>query len=132
MSILHRFSALGLCFAFVLSAMFGMFVLNDDAEAVLTRGEAGGVFVGDEIYRSSRSLSGGKLPKSLSIVLLNRGGRPFKSAVFSELFDIGASEIISIEGPSVQYDIENLSRKYPEVRFLLLAEQVTIGERLNL
>jgi len=39
--------------------MFGMLVLTDTTEGVLTRGEAGGVFVGEEIYRSSRSLSGG-------------------------------------------------------------------------
>jgi GT2 family glycosyltransferase len=84
------------------------------------------------VVGGSRSLSGGRLPKSLSILLLNRGGRPYKSAVFSDLIEIGATEILSVEGPGAQYDIEALSKKHPEVRFLLLARQVTTGERINL
>jgi len=84
------------------------------------------------VVGGTRTLAGGKLSRRLSIVLLNRGGRPYKSSVFTTLFETGASEIISVEGPSEQYDIENLSRRYPEVRFLLLAEQVTHGERVNI
>jgi hypothetical protein len=84
------------------------------------------------VVGGSRTLTGGKLSRRLSIVLLNRGGRPFKTSVFTRLFEIGASEILSVEGPSAQYDIENLSRRYPEVRFLILAEQVTDGERVNI
>lgn len=83
------------------------------------------------VVGGSRSLAGGRLPRSLSIVLLNRGGRPFKSSVFTQLFELGASEILSVEGPGAQYDIEALSRRYPEVRFLLLTSQVTQGERVN-
>jgi len=65
-------------------------------------------------------------------VLLNRGGRPFKSSVFSELLEVGASEIISVEGPAAGYDVENLARRHPEVRFLLLTEPVTTGEKVNI
>ena len=56
---LHRFSAVGLALVFVISAFAGMLFIPAEAEVVFTRGEIGGVFVGEEIYRSSRSLSGG-------------------------------------------------------------------------
>lgn len=84
------------------------------------------------VVGGTRPHSGGKLPRSLSIVLLNRGGRPFKSGVFDELSEIGAAEIISVEGPGHSYDVENLARKYPEVRFVLLDESITVGERVNI
>ena len=59
MSFLHRFSALGITMVFVLFALAGVIFVPAEAEVVFTRGEVGGVFVGEEIYRSSRSLSGG-------------------------------------------------------------------------
>ena len=84
------------------------------------------------VVGGARGVSGGKLPRSLTIALLNRGGRPFKASIFTELFELGASEIISVEGPTAQYDVENLARRFPEVRFLLLGENITIGERVNI
>ncbi|MCP4295584.1 MAG: hypothetical protein GY786_08260, partial [Proteobacteria bacterium] len=39
--------------------------------------------------------------KELSIVLLNRGGRPFRRDLFDELTGLGAVEVISIEPTSV-------------------------------
>ncbi len=39
---------------------------------------------------------------------------------------------ICIEGPNVPYDIEPLSRHYPEIRFLLLKEETSPGEKINL
>ncbi len=76
--------------------------------------------------------TGGRFPRRLTIVLMNRGGRPFKSSLFAELIEIGASEIISVEGPAAQYDVENLARRHPEVRFLLLTEPVGAGEKINI
>ena len=84
------------------------------------------------VVGGNRSISGGTLPRRLSIVLLNRGGRPFKSGLFTELFELGASELISIEGPTSAYDVENLARRHPEVRFILLTDPISIGERINI
>ncbi|MBB6479158.1 hypothetical protein [Spirochaeta isovalerica] len=87
---------------------------------------------------SSYTVIGGSKPdrerkekRGLSIVLLNRGGRPFRRDLFEELTALGALEVISIEPPSVSYDLELLTRKHAELRFVLLSENVTAGERVN-
>lgn len=72
-----------------------------------------------------------KEKRGLSIVLLNRGGRPFRRDLFDELTALGALEVISIEPPSVSYDLELLTRKHPELRFVLLSRDVSPGERVN-
>ncbi len=59
MKFLHRYSAMGIAIVFILTAFAGSIFVPAEAEVVFTRGEVGGVFVGEEIYRSSRSLSGG-------------------------------------------------------------------------
>ncbi len=73
-----------------------------------------------------------KLPASLSLIILNRGGRPFKSSTFSEIESLGFREVLSVEGPSAAYDIEALSRRFPFIKFLILHEVVSIGEKINL
>lgn len=73
---------------------------------------------------------GNSLP--LSILLLNRGGRPFRPDLFEELSRLGAREVISLEGPRRAYDVESLSRKYPGLRFVLFHEELTPGEQINI
>lgn len=70
--------------------------------------------------------------KGLSIVLLNRGGRPFRRDLFEELTALDAVEVISVEPSSVSYDLELLTRKHSELRFVLLSGDVTSGERVNI
>ncbi len=60
-----------------------------------------------------------------TLLLLNRGGRPFKSSVLSDLERLNFDEIISIEGPHMSHDVEGLSRQFPRIRFLILHEDVT-------
>jgi hypothetical protein len=74
----------------------------------------------------------GKYAFSVSIVVLNRGGRLYQHDMFTELPSHESLEIISIEGPDVAYNVENLSRKYPHVKFLLLHEKCTTGEKVNI
>jgi len=73
-----------------------------------------------------------KFPVALSLLLLNRGGRLFKHSFFTELEKLGFSEIISIEGPAVSYDVETLARKFPGIRFLVLHEAASRGEQINI
>jgi hypothetical protein len=73
-----------------------------------------------------------RTPYGFSILLLNRGGRFNRAVVFTELEKLGADEIISIEGPSVSYDVESLSRRFQSVRFLILHENTTRGEQVNI
>ncbi|MFP4267678.1 MAG: hypothetical protein ACLFQW_06745 [Spirochaetaceae bacterium] len=71
-------------------------------------------------------------PPLLSLLLLNRGGKPFRREYFRELDQLGDLEIISIEPGRGTYDVEALSRKFPKIRFLLLRTQLTRGEQINL
>ena len=70
--------------------------------------------------------------RGLSIVLLNRGGRPFRRDLFDELTGLGAIEVISIEPATVSYDLELLSRKHAELRFILLPQDISGGEKVNI
>jgi hypothetical protein len=73
-----------------------------------------------------------KFPVALTVLLLNRGGRLFRDSFFSELERFGFSEILSVEGPTVSYDVETLARKFPGIRFLVLHEAASRGEQINI
>jgi len=81
---------------------------------------------GEKVDRAMHS------PRKLSLVLLNRGGKFSRATLFSELEEIGADEIISIEQSPGSYDVESLARSYTGVRFLLLKSPVTVGEQVNI
>ncbi|MDR3276517.1 MAG: hypothetical protein LBT11_04815 [Treponema sp.] len=68
----------------------------------------------------------------LSAVLLNRGGRYPRKTLFQELEKVGFDTIISLEGSQERYDIEDLSGRFPFVRFILLKDTVSVGEQINL
>jgi hypothetical protein len=68
----------------------------------------------------------------LSAVLLSRGGRYPRRTLFQELEKVGFDYIISMEGSPEHYDLEELSGRFPSVRFILLKEAVTAGEQINL
>ena len=68
----------------------------------------------------------------ISMVILNRSGRLYKADIAAQLDKCGIHEIFSVEGPAVSYDIENLSVKYPRIRFILLHEEASPGEKINI
>ena len=84
------------------------------------------------VVGGKKSDRNGKLVGPLSVLLLNRGGRPFKPTVFSDLEELKALEVLSIEGPASAYDVENLSHRFPNIRFLVLHRPVTDGEKVNM
>jgi hypothetical protein len=68
----------------------------------------------------------------LAVLLLNRGSRFYRQEKLHQLQETGIGEIHCVEGPRVSHDIETLSREFPEIRFLLLQEEATVGERINI
>jgi hypothetical protein len=68
----------------------------------------------------------------LSAVILNRGGRYPRRTLFQELEKVGFDYIISMEGPQERYDVEELSGRFPQVRFILLKESMNLGGQINL
>jgi hypothetical protein len=67
----------------------------------------------------------------ISAVILSRGGRYPRRTMFQELEKVGFDYIISMEGPQERYDVEELSGRFPQVRFILLKEAVGLGEQIN-
>jgi hypothetical protein len=68
----------------------------------------------------------------LSAVLLNRSGRYPRRTLFQELEKTGFDYVISIESSPERYDVEELSGRFPYVRFILLRREISLGEQINL
>jgi hypothetical protein len=70
----------------------------------------------------------------LSAVLLNRIGHSSRRTVFEELEKNGFDYVISMEGNGERYgyDVEELSSRFPFVRFILLPQGLNPGEQINL
>ena len=76
-----------------------------------------------------------KLPKSppaLTLLLLSRVGKFTREDFLAEATSGGRVDVLCVEEAKGTYDIESRARKYPEVRFLLLEGQASVGERINL
>ena len=73
-----------------------------------------------------------KYPMALSILVLKRAGNPFRSEVLTRLERLSVDEIISVEGPSMSYDVEGLAKRFPSVKFLILHAAATPGEQVNI
>ena len=67
----------------------------------------------------------------LSAVILNRG-RYSRYGFFEDLEKAGFDYVLSMESSSTHYDLEDLSNAFPFVRFILLKENVSPGEEINL
>jgi hypothetical protein len=68
----------------------------------------------------------------LSAVILNRHDRYPRRTFFQELEKTGFDNVISIESPARHYDIEELSERFPFVRFVRPEREINLGEQINL
>ncbi len=84
------------------------------------------------IVGGSKEDRGLQVSPPLSILLLHRGSRPYRQEYFKELEQLGDIEILSVETVSASYDIDSLSQKYPRIKFLLLHEEMSRGEQINM
>jgi hypothetical protein len=69
---------------------------------------------------------------ALTVLLLARGGRFYREEQLRELAGLPAVQVLSVEGPGPAYDLEELARRDPTVRFLLLRAPASPGEKINL
>lgn len=77
----------------------------------------------------------GALPRSgpsISLVLINRGGRIFRQEILEDLQNHGFLEILSLEEPGNRLDAEGLLKRFPHLRFLLLQSPTSPGEQINM
>jgi hypothetical protein len=68
----------------------------------------------------------------ISAVILNRQGFFQRRSFFQELEKTGFDNVFSIETAAPHYDIEELSSRFPFVRFILPENEINLGEQINL
>ena len=68
----------------------------------------------------------------LSAVILNRSGRYPRRNFFQELEKTGFDYVISLENSSERYDLEDLTSRFPFVRFILPQRHLNLGEQINI
>ena len=69
---------------------------------------------------------------TISAIVLNRGARYYLSSVFQNLISAGISSIVFVESSRGGFELDNLSTRFPDVKFLIPAEDISIGEMINL
>jgi hypothetical protein len=67
----------------------------------------------------------------ITAIVLNRPGLP-RRAFFQDLEKTGFDNIISIESCAPHYDIEELSLRFPFIRFILPENEINLGQKINL
>ncbi len=72
-----------------------------------------------------------KRQRLLSCIVLHRGGRYQRADLFSHLRENGIDEILSVENARPQYDVEQLTERFPQAQFLLMHRSMTPGEQIN-
>ena len=68
----------------------------------------------------------------LSAVLLNRGGRYARRNIFHDLEKTGFDMVVSVEPEPAHYDLDELSARFPFVRFVLVKGTISLGDQINL
>jgi len=68
----------------------------------------------------------------LSVVLLNRGGRYARRGLFHDLEKTGFDTVVSVEPEPAHYDLDELSARFPFVRFVIPHTKISLGEQINL
>ncbi|MCR4938489.1 MAG: hypothetical protein K5930_00100 [Treponemataceae bacterium] len=71
-----------------------------------------------------------KLP--LSVILLNRNGSTFRTSNLENLDHFGFRKIVCIENTAVNYNLEDISKRYPHVKFIVPYEELSPGDMINL
>lgn len=83
------------------------------------------VIGGDVLDREQKDRPG------ISIVLLNRGAKPFRRDLFEDLCRLGAIEVLSIESSPCPSDVESLTKRHDKLRFLIFAVESSTGARID-
>jgi len=85
--------------------------------------------IDDNAAGSNGSHTGGA---EMCAVIINRQGQYSHRTFFQELEKTGFDNVISIESSSPNYNIEELSQRFPFVRFIIPEKEINLGEQINL
>lgn len=73
-----------------------------------------------------------KVQMPVTCLVLNRMSRQYRGRCFTSLLAWGFERIVSVEIRSPNYNTEQLSQEFPEVKFVVVPEDVTLGDMVNL
>ena len=71
-------------------------------------------------------------PPPIAVVLLNRSGNHFCVQNLDTLLRCGFREIIIVENSNLSYSVEEVVRRYPQVKFVVPFEALTCGDMINI
>lgn len=77
-------------------------------------------------------LSEKKTTLSTGIVLLTRSGIQYRTNTLDFLLQHGFSDIVCIENSTESYLIEEISQRYPTIKFVIPQETVSVGDMINI
>lgn len=85
----------------------------------------------------STTILGGKvspenIKMNVAVILLNGNGSHFRVQMLENLVNSGFASVVSIEPNPGNVNIEENSRRFPSVKFIVPLEQVTEGEMINI
>ena len=88
-------------------------------------------------HQINRTVIGGRSNNApgclnISVILLNRRGSHFKLKLFENLISCNFESIISIENDASSFSIDDVSKRFPFVKFIIPLEKVTDGEMINM
>lgn len=88
-------------------------------------------------HQIARTIIGGRPnPNSdslnISVILLNSSGSHFKTNVYENLLECNFASVVSIEHNPNNSTIDDISKKNPEIKFIIPHEDATAGELINI
>ena len=88
-------------------------------------------------HQINRTVIGGRQNESaeclnISVILLNSSGSHFKLQLFENLLSCNFQTIVSIENDASNFSIDDVSKRFPTVKFIIPLEKATDGEMINL
>ena len=73
-----------------------------------------------------------KYASPLTVLVMNRGDRLFRRDLFRHLETLNLGEIVWIGSRTMSADVEEVSRDFPRIRFILIREELGGGELVNI
>ncbi|MCI5606549.1 MAG: hypothetical protein SOT46_00900 [Treponema sp.] len=69
---------------------------------------------------------------NISVVILNGRASHFKYQIFDNLLTCNFKSIVSIEHNRENFAIDDITKRYPEIKFIIPLEEATDGEMINI
>ena len=68
----------------------------------------------------------------ISVVMINTCGSQFRIQTLEKLLSCGFKSIVSIEPNADNFNIEDITHRFPDVKFIIPLEKVTVGDLINM